>query len=599
MAPPPQRTPQTRILDLPEQVLDLIPAAICVCDRHGAIVSFNHRAAELWGRVPRPGDPAERFCGSHALYRLDGRPLPRGECPMAEALRRGEPVRDEEVVVERPDGSRFVALVNITPVRGDGGQIVGAVNCFVEIGEQRGLAGLARDGVEGPRRLLQALPVAVYTTDEAGRITFYNEAAAALWGRRPEFGRREWYASWRLRRPDGRPMRHEDSPMARCLRERRTIRGEEAMAERPDGTLVSFLAYPTPLLDEEGNLRGAVNTLVDITHRRQADETSGRLASIVESSQDAIVSKDLDGVIRSWNHGAEMLYGYTPEEAVGQSIMILVPPDRRDEEARILDRVRRGQRVDTYETVRCRKGGIPVTVSLAVSPVKDAWGRVVGASHIARDITERRQAQEQQELLLREMNHRVKNLLALASGVATLSARGAGASDEVVHAIQDKLSVLARAHELTLPRLVGLQPEAEPVASLHALIRTIVSPYDQPSAGGGRIILRGPDTNVGRRAVTSLALLLHEFATNAVKYGALSSPAGRIEVDVDVGDDEVMLTWREHGGPPVTAPRPGEGFGSVLACRAVKGQLAGRIAQDWRPEGLAIRLNVPLANLID
>src|SRR5581483_10790105 len=220
----------------------------------------------------------------------------------------------------------------------------------------------------------------------------------------------------------------------------------------------------------------------------------------------------------------------------------------------------------------------------------------------ARDITERRQAQEQQELLVREMNHRVKNLLALASGVAALSARAAGAAEEVVHAVQDKLRVLARAHDLTLPHLIGLQPEPEPAISLHALIRIIVSPYDdaaQREDGDGRIRLRGPDTTIGRRAVTALALLLHEFATNAVKYGALSAPAGRIEVDLSQADGDLLLVWREIGGPSLAGPRAGEGFGSVLARRAVEGQLGGRIAQDWRPEGLAIRLSVPLANLAD
>ena len=154
---------------------------------------------------------------------------------------------------------------------------------------------------EPPRDLLDALPIAVYLTDSAGRITFYNQAAADLWGHRPEIGKAEWCGSWRLYWPDGRPLPHDQCPMAVALKERRAIRGAEAVAERPDGVRVPFLAYPTPLYDKSGALIGAVNTLVDITERKRAELASRKLALIVENSDDAIVSKDLNGVITTWN----------------------------------------------------------------------------------------------------------------------------------------------------------------------------------------------------------------------------------------------------------------------------------------------------------
>lgn len=129
-------------------------------------------------------------------------------------------------------------------------------------------------------------------------------------------------------------------------------------------------------------------------------------AAIVELSQDAILSKDLDGVITSWNRGAQRLFGYAAEEVVGRSVTILIPSDRENEEPMILQRIRRGERIEHYETVRRRKDGSLVDISLTVSPIRDPAGKVIGASKIARDITERRRAQEQRELLLREMNHR-------------------------------------------------------------------------------------------------------------------------------------------------------------------------------------------------
>jgi PAS domain S-box-containing protein len=190
--------------------------------------------------------------------------------------------------------------------------------------------------------LLQALPAAIYATDAAGHITFYNEAAAELWGCRPEIGKSEFCGSWKLYWPDGRPMAHNQCPMALTLRERREIRGMEAIAERPNGTLVHFVPYPTLLYDCADTLIGAVNMLIDVNDRKRADISAQRLASIVEFSDDAIVSKDLNGIITSWNRGAERLFGYTEQEVIGKPVTILMPPDRINEEPEILERVRRG-----------------------------------------------------------------------------------------------------------------------------------------------------------------------------------------------------------------------------------------------------------------
>ena len=139
---------------------------------------------------------------------------------------------------------------------------------------------------------------------------------------------------------------------------------------------------------------GAVLVFRDVTERRRAEEAQARLAAIVESSDDAIVSKTLDGVIRSWNAGAERLFGYTAAEAVGRPITLIIPPERLDEERAILERLRRGERVEHFETVRVAKDGRRLDISLTVSPVRDGDGRVIGASKVARDITERKRAEE-------------------------------------------------------------------------------------------------------------------------------------------------------------------------------------------------------------
>jgi PAS domain S-box-containing protein len=446
------------------------------------------------------------------------------------------------------------------------------------------------------REVLDALPAAIYTTDAEGRITYYNAAAAELWGRRPATGTDEFCGSWKLYWPDGTPLPHDECPMALALREKRANRGMEAVAERPDGTRVSFLPYPTPLFDTAGKLTGAMNMLIDITDRQNNEQAAQRLAAIVESSEDAILSKNLDGIITSWNQGAQRLFGYGADEIIGRPGALLIPEDRPDEEPGIIARIRRGERVDHYETVRRRKDGSLIDISLTVSPIKNAGGRIVGASKIARDITERRRVQVQQQLLLREMNHRVKNLLALSSSVVTLSTKSARTPQELAAAVQERLGALSRAHALTLANTWG-GSLSEPATTLHALIQAIVLPYENADDGGKRVTVSGLDVPISSAALSSLALLLHEFATNAAKYGALSTTDGHIDVTCSEEGDQFVLLWKERGGPPVNRINDTEGFGTLLARITVTGRLGGEIAREWNTGGLTIRLSVMRSRL--
>jgi PAS domain S-box-containing protein len=263
------------------------------------------------------------------------------------------------------------------------------------------------------RQILQNLPAAGYTTDAEGRITFFNEAAAALWGRRPKLLEDLWCGSWRLFFSDGSPMHHAQCPMALTVQTGQPIRGVEAIAERPDGSRYAFSPSPTPLFDKAGSLTGAVNMLVDVTAHKQAQEAAQRLAAIVASSDDAIIGKTLDGTITNWNEAAERLFGYTADEIIGRSILTLIPTDRQDEEAEIIGRIRQGERIHHYETVRQHKDGHLIDLSLTVSPIKRADGVIIGASKIARDITERKRAEalRQQHARRLEALNRVSRII--------------------------------------------------------------------------------------------------------------------------------------------------------------------------------------------
>jgi PAS domain S-box-containing protein len=337
------------------------------------------------------------------------------------------------------------------------------------------------------------------------------------------------------------------------------------------------------LRDASGRTIGAVNMLVDISERKRTERAAQLLASIVESSDDAIVSKDLNGTITSWNASAQRLFGYTAEEAVGQHISLLIPLERRDEVSRILERIRRGERIDHYETVRRRKDGRLVDISITVSPVKDTSGRIVGASKIARDIGERKRDEERIRLLVREVDHRAKNLLALVQATVHLSQ--GETPGQLKAAIEGRLRAIGSAHSLfAQSRWEG--------ANLKTLVEQELAPFS-PNRGG-RVFFDGPDVTLEPGAAQSFAVVLHELTTNAAKYGALSGAVGVVRVawshEHETGP--LVFHWQEREGPRVAPPQK-HGFGTKVIEQLVDRQIGGRVAFDWSPQGLTCTVTVP------
>jgi PAS domain S-box-containing protein len=433
--------------------------------------------------------------------------------------------------------------------------------------------------------LLQALPVAVYTTDAEGRITFYNDAAAELWGQRPELGTAQWCGSWRIYWPDGTPLPHDECPMAITLREQREVRGVEAVAERPDGTRVPFMPYPTLLRDENGQVTGAINLLIDISGSKLAQLESMRLAAIVSSSDDAIISKTLEGRITSWNSAATRIFGYEPEEMIGESIIRIIPPELRKQEEEILAKLKRGERIEHFDTVRLAKDGRRLDLSLTVSPLRDSTGRVIGASKVARDVTDRKRSEELQKLLFDELNHRVKNTLATIQAIASQSLLRAATPREFVASFNGRVQALSRAHDL----LVQGQMRG---ADVTEIVREQVV---LGSSDGMRVTSSGPFLMLGSQVAMQLALILHELATNARKYGALSVPAGRLAISwtVEMGDSRKLLfEWKESGVHNVTAPTS-HGFGTILIERTLKAH-GGEATIRYGEDGVVCQISLPL-----
>jgi PAS domain S-box-containing protein len=342
--------------------------------------------------------------------------------------------------------------------------------------------------------------------------------------------------------------------------------------------IVDFAMHP--IRARSGEVIFLHPTGIDITERkrveqalRESEQRLRSLASIVESSDDAIVSKNLDGIITSWNKGAERLFGYTAEEAIGQPILIVIPEDRRAEERTILTRIRRGERIEHFETIRQRKHGSLITISLTVSPVRDAEGTIVGASKIARDVTERKRSQEQIATLAREAEHRSKNMLAAVLALTKLSQ--SETADGLKQVIEGRIRALANVHSLFVQsRWIG--------AELSAIAKQELAPY----AEEGRVQIDGPQVLLEPGAAQSIAMILHELATNAAKYGALSTAKGQLALQSShESDGQLTIHWIETGGPAVKAPSR-RGFGGRVIERMVA-DLKGKTRFDWRPEGLA------------
>jgi PAS domain S-box-containing protein len=781
------------------KVIEALPAAVYVTDADGNITYYNEAAVRLWGYRPPLGD--SKWCGSWRLYWPDGTPMAHEECPMAQAIKQDRPITGAEAIAERPDGSRVRFMPFPTPLRDADGALTGAVNMLVDITDRRQaeeciqesetryhrifegarvalweedfsavmalLDELRRHGVtdirghfesnpealakaiaavriadvnsyalelfEAPRKdeLLRSLdriflpatqPVfleELVTLAEGGRRFQSDAILQTLQGRKLEvvltiafdgarcertlisildisamkaaqrslrdqkqrlkilnrvarsissdldlerivqsvtdiametagakFGaflyslpgeqnesyvlyatsgaEREAFAKLDLPHSTalsdatfrgGSPVRSDD--IRRHLRE-----GEESphLAVNGDLPVVSYLAVP--VISRTGQLHGGLffghdepaaftqeaedivvgiaaqaaiaidnarlmrGARLDNIQRNRAEDDTRRLAAIIENSDDAIISKNLDGVITSWNKGAERLFGYTSDEATGRPVTMLMPPDRIDEEPGIIARIRRGERIEHYDTVRRRKDGSLVDISLTVSPIKDAEGRVIGASKIARHIGDRKRAEQQQQLLVGEIKHRIKNTLATVQAIARQTLQGTPVEER--EAFIARLMALANAHDL-------LTLERWNRADLRDVVDRALKPFEEKHKA--RFLIHGPDEAwLDAQRASLLTMALHELATNAIKYGSLSNAYGIVRLTWDVSTEgeiqKAKLIWRELGGPLVVPPER-KGFGSFLIERALQGG-GGGSKLDFNPNGLICTLEVGL-----
>jgi two-component sensor histidine kinase/PAS domain-containing protein len=440
-------------LELDQTILDALPIGVYACDVDGHILRVNRRATELWGRAPRLLDPTQRFCGSFRVESLEGDFIPPGETPMARAVATGESFDGIEAVVQNPDGRRWVARVNVAPLRDDEGLVVGAINCFQDVTHEHEM----RVSLERQQRnfdlAMLASKMGTWRYTMADNICIYDDNAQHLYG----------------------------------------------------------LAEPRFLHDKDG---------VDAKfHPDDLELMWARVAKAVDPEGDG--RYDVEYRVKQLNGSWRWLSAWGIVEFEGQGAM------RR-----------------------------PVAIA--------------GAS---RDLSERKQAEEFQRLLTNELNHRVKNTLATVQSIVNQTLRGASDIDSARRDANARIVSLAGAHDLLTDRSWS-------GADVAALVARAVAPF-----AADQINIDGPSLDVSPSQALALSLALHELATNAAKYGALSLAEGRVELRWKVQDNQLKLTWQESGGPRVLPPSR-RGFGSRLIENALSRDLNGGSRLEFAPEGL-------------
>lgn len=636
------------------QLVSLLPAGVYVCDADGRITFYNRKAAELWGLEPET-DGDDRFCACYKVFHLDGTYIPPQATPMAIAVREGKTFRNIEARVERPDGSSFIASVNIDPLWNSEGRIQGAINVFQDVTERK----QAEEKLRESEQQLAA---------EAKALARLNSLGSRLW-QTPSLreGIEEMLASTidmlsadmgNIQLLDGDTLRiaaqrgfqqdfldffrevsaADDSACGRALRTGARIMIEDVETDEAYASMRDIArsagyrgVQSTPLIGRDGKARGMISTHWRLPHRpderrlrhldlyvrqaadfierweieqvlRENEESAARLAAIVEYSDDAIFSTNLQGAIKSWNRGAEQLYGYTTAEALGQSLAILIPEGRANDEPAILERIRRGESVENYETERRRKDGTVIHVSLTVSPVKDPAGNVTGASKVARDITDKVRARQILEQTVAERTASLREALAQmeefsysvshdlraplramrAYAGVLLEEYGAKLDDigrgylEKIQRGSDRMDRLTQ-DVLTYSRIARAQVQLEPIA-VENLVRDIIHQYAYLQAPAAQIEITAPLLDVLGHE-TTFGQCVANLLNNAVKF----VPAGRTPC-VRVGTERRgrnVRVWFEDNGIGIKPEHQDRVF-----------QMFERVHPDGKYEGTGIGLAI-------
>ena len=557
--------------------------------------------------------------------------IPKLRAVLEEVLSKDLPVVDFEVENDFPELGTKTMLLNARKIEDGHNDQPTMLLAIEDISSRKQADVVLRESEARYRTLFDLGPVGVYSCDASGLIRDYNRRAVELWGRQPKPGdsNEHWCGSFKMHRSDGVFLPHGECPMADVLSGKISEAQDEVQIERPDGSRITVIVNIRPLKNERGEILGAINCFVDITDRKHAEEVRTRLAAIVESSDDAMISKTLDGTITTWNKAAELRFGFTAEEATGKNITLIIPADRLAEEATILERLRRGEQVEHFETIRRRKDGTMIHVSLTISPVKTSSGQVVGASKVARDITEKKAA----EKALQQAHDRLELMVEQrTASVRQLSLRLLTVQDEehrsIARELHDSVGQQLAAIKMSLDRLRQLESsdrQTEMLSQLSELLdkcmsetRTIshllhpplidelgfqaaakwyIEAFSERSGIKASIELSNESQRLPRSVELPLFRILQASLSNVHRHAhsasvdvrfAINAREAKLEVK-DYGngmDPELLHQFKQSGG--------GAGIG-LAGMRERLRELGGRLEVESDAKGTLITAVIPLS----
>jgi PAS domain S-box-containing protein len=389
---------------------------------------------------------------------------------------------------------------------------------------------------------------------------------------------------------------HPDDRVALTKEYRRLIREggqfeREFRVTRVDDGATRWISARGSFFRGGGEIQRILCLCSDITGRKRGELRNAQLAAVVASSIDAIVSVDFDDVVRTWNYGAEQLFGYSAKDVIGKPAPFTVPPELVEEQRQMMARLLKGEAVE-YQTRRLNRDGQMIDVWIRGAPVRSIEGNLFGASLIIRDITAQKQREAHVRFLMRELTHRSKNLLAVIQAMARQSLSLQTDPKDFVDRFSERLSSLAGSHDL-------LSNDDWAGASLNQLIRSQLQHFGDLL--DTRILIDGTDIILQPEAAQNIGIVLHELSTNAAKFGALSVETGVVKVSwvivADRGEPRMHLHWREESGPPVHAPER-RGFGRVVMERIAGQALGGQSKATFAPGGVVWELDVPAKSVV-
>lgn len=496
--------------------------------------------------------------------------------------------RDKHIVMDMGhEAQSFWFDLDYSPVMDDEGNPRGVLSVVVDT-TQRVLAERAQQDSEARlQTLADNIAQFAWIADETGHVFWYNKRWFDYSG--SSFAEVDGHGWHKFIHPD--EISSVVAKISDCFA--KGVEWEDTFQLRGrDGTYRWFLSRAMPIRDPDGNIVRWFGTNTDITKERDAAASDAQLATIVSTSADAIISLSPEGEILSWNPGAESLLGYRADEVVGMSETLLFPEGDENEFRIKYAQLRQGKSVQR-ESVRVHKDGTLVDVAVSAAPIRRSDGRLIGYSAVLRDITERKRADARMRLVTRELSHRTKNLLAVIVSMVRQTARLCTDTEAFQDELVQRLHAMAASHDL----LVAGDWAGAP---LRGLIDAVLEPF------GGSFVkvvqTDGPDIFLNANAIQNIALALHELATNAAKYGAMSVPTGRVKISwkLESRDDDrrvLSFTWTEVGGPPVKKPQR-TGFGHVVVDRVIARALEADVSYQFDEPGVVWSIAMPASLVV-